>query len=492
MWRRVLSTHASDPKKTIRELKRHVYRLYKHIHPDRLGRFPEHRAVNEASFQVLQAALERHFDRVEARTHDLPPRAHHAPQQLTFFAQPAADKGECRRETDLKKAVVRFHEANIGHGLHTLFRLLGLEPPPLSVLPGKNARSGVDGLEFSSLTQLVRHARRVISTNMETKQAGSDEADSGLDDEMLVTRLKLQRSRGVVITLGAGLPGREKLVLIFRRLAATMRQVGHVALDHLVVEIDGGFEVAFHTEGALPWITLGACASGDAWVRALSSEAVCRACEACRRRMERLRMLEAAAAKRLGVKMVLHNIRLVDEGAGGCKDGTGGNLEKMVDGSEAMLRYERLLEALGDGRMGTRSTGTKSVVVMLEPGSGTSVDVSQGVVRMGLSCSEEDVVRTLAARGAETNRRFERLRMRQEEEVRRVGAVKRAVGIGGLRRGEGVSDREWDEAVARMLGDAGRLRGVFDGVCVVVGTRMRVLGDGSVEVPFDFYRSVRM
>lgn len=506
MLRRVLSTNVTDPKDVIRELKRHVHRLYKHIHPDRLGRFPQHRRVNEASFQVLQSALERHFDRVEARTKNIPPQAYQAPKELTFFAQEKQKSSEIMTrvkadDNGLRKAVIPFHESNLGHALHTLFESLGLEPPPHSILPGqKRAPFGQEGQEFVSLTDLVRHARRVIMTNVKKQHAGaSASAQPGIDDEMLVTRLALQRSRGVHITLGAGLPGKEKLVLIFRRLARTLAGARRADLSHLVVEIDGGFDVCLNTEGAHPWIVLGACASAETWLDSLTSEEVSAACARSKQRMARLQEMEARTAIMLGVKLVMHNITVLEIN-GNSEDGEPASenkhakMEAMLRASSLLDEYEVLLQSLIElSNESNASQGMASVALMIEDGQGISTEAEQGVIRVGLSGGAIGVLAALRSHGASVSRTVEHVWAEREVEEKRVANVKRAVGINSLRRGEGVSNKQWSEALTRMRADAGRLRGVLDGVPVVVGTQARILAEsGEVEVPFDFYESIRV
>lgn len=504
MWRRLFSSNVRDPKEATQELKRHVRRLYKHIHPDRLGQFPKHRAVNEASFQVLQDALERHFDRVEARIKDIPPQAPRGSQQLTFYAHSSSERPQCPAKDSLKKAVVRFHESNLGNALQSLFESLGLEPPPLSILPGRG--KGSTGQEFSSLTELVRHARHVIMTNVKKQHTGSTRSvnvDTGIDDEVLVTKLALQRSRGVNIVLGPGLPGKERLVLIFRRLARTMAGLRNLDLRNLVVEVDGGFEVALHSEGVYPWIILGACASGETWSQALSSQEVNRACQKSRHQTDHLRHLEAKAAIALGVKMVLHNVLLLEVQSNGSENEKpnpntdGKQFRTMLRASKTLLEYEKMLEALLEAtaraNLGRDSQKTDSVVLMIEEGAGSSTEPSEGVIRVGLREGSDGVIRALQDHGAGVDGHFRRLRTAKDREEKQVANVKRALGIGGLRRGEGVCDRDWAEALARMRADAGRLRGVLDGVPVIVGTQARLLAEsGEIEIPFDFYRSIRL
>ncbi|CDF40467.1 unnamed protein product [Chondrus crispus] len=507
MLRRVVSTSAREPKDIIRELKRHVHRLYKHIHPDRLGQFPQHRKVNEASFQVLQSAIERHFDRVEARTRNIPPQAFQPPKELTFFAKakPKSSKGKHEQNVNdygLHKAVVPFHETNLGHALHSLFESLGLEPPPQNILPGRRPGPlGQEGQRFSSLTELIRHARRVIMSNVQRQQTGNPRtAESDLDDEMLVTRLALQRSRGLYVTLGAGLPPKAKLVVIFRRLARTLSEVRTKYLSNLVVEMDGGFDVTLNTEGAYPWMQLGACASTETWRDSLSSSEVVAACQKSNKHMTRLRELEARVAIKLGIKLVMHNINVLgienDEtkGEAGREDSNHERMERMLRASAALDSYEQLLLSLISSEVESRQVREQvSVALMIDESDGVQCEAEQGVIRVGLSTGADAVLSALSSHGRGVHERFEQVRCERVAEEKRVANVKRAVGINSLRRAESVSTREWGEALAHMRADAGRLRGVLDGVPVVIGTQARVIVEsGEVEVPHDFYRTIRV
>lgn len=506
MFRRVVSTAARDPKDAVRELKRHVHRLYKHIHPDRLGRFPQHRRVNEASFQVLQSALERHFDRIEARTRNIPPQAYQGPRELTFFAQAKQKTVDAKKkaaidDSGLNKAVISFHESNLGHALHSLFESLGLEPPPQHILPGQKGSSfGKEGHEFASLTDLIRHARRVIMTNVKRQQTGTSASPQPeLDNEMLVTRLALQRSRGVYITLGSGLPGKDKLVLIFRRLAQMLAELRRSNVSNLVIEFDGGFDVSLNTEGAYPWLVLGACASAETWLSSLSSNEVISACQRCKDHMARLRELEARVAIKFGVKLVMHNIMVLDTSWPGddyqpAKRDMQGKMQAMINASPLLEEYEKLLLELIQSASDTMPVEEMhSVAIMIEEGDRVSSEPEQGVIRVGLSSGASSVLEAIRSEGAHVHCTFENVRAEREADERRVMNVKRAVGINSLRRGEEVTKRQWAEALAHMRKDAGRLRGVLDGVPVVVGTQARVIVEsGEVEVPHDFYRSINL
>lgn len=476
MWRALSGT--ASPGNNLRELKRHVLRLYKHIHPDRLGRYPHHRAVNESSFQVLQSAIERHFDRVEARTKNIPPQAPQSPQHLTFFAT----------HTDgLKKAVVKFHESRLGHALHSLFEELGLDPPPAEVLPGGR----VQGVAFSSLTELVKHARHIAMMAIKRQETVAKEAQA-MDDEVVVTRLALQRSRGVRVTLGDGLPGEGRLVHIFRRLVSILREIRGEDLSSLVVEFDGGFGTNLNTDGVFPWLSLGACASDESWKEVLQSAAVRAACDSSRSYMSGVQLLEAMAAKDLGVRLVMHDISLGDATEGDAVMRS--VLDALVRGTKVLQVHRETLESLrekGVGGATVKVPGVSSLVLMLSQTAGTQCDTEEGVLRIGLDQDADTILGILRNEGPRINQQYEQGRLAREAEQKKLTNVKRALGIDSLRRHDHIGDREWHEALSHMREDAGRLRGVLDGIPIVIGTEARILGDsGEIEIPFDFRRAM--
>lgn len=479
MLPRFASSKPSKATQTVRELKKHIHRLYKHIHPDKLGRFPEQRAVNEASLQVLQSALDRHFDRISAKITNIPPQAPLPKQKLTFYVQASFPSEGISDETSLKKADVAFQESNLAHSIHTLFQSLGLEPPPDSVLPPSGRRqAGAANIEFNSLSQLVRHARQMEMASVKQRHAESA-SSPGLDDEVLVTRLALQRSRGISVVFGGGLPAAEKLTGLFRRLNSTLHGID-VDLRPLVIELDGGFGVQFNDAGAQPWLLLGACASGDAWQDVLRSEQVRVACERCRAAAANLRLAESKAAKVLCVKLVMHNF------------GNSGHdtLDRLLRAGKEVALYEELLGRIRCGR--TAKSRAERIVVMVEAGDGVERDVDRGVLKVGMNGGAEGILAAVNEAGGRLNAEFEWEESKRVREMKRVRNVIRALGVGGLRRGE-VSDIEWGAALGHLREDAGRLRGVFDGMSVVVGRQARFLAEsGEVEIPFDFYQSIQI
>lgn len=476
-----------NPHAKLRELKRHVLRLYKHIHPDRLGRFPRQRAVNENSFQILQSAIDRHFDRVEARV-STPPPAPQPAQQLTFFAHGSAEKENSDRH-NLTKAVIHMHESRLGHALVSLFKELGLEPPPQNILPGTVA--DVEGMQFSSLRELIKHARQVEMELITKKnQATVNAVQRSIDDEVVVTRLALQRSRGVQIVLGTGLP--VKLERLFRRLSRTIRTARNVDLSTSVIELDGGFEVELNTSGAFPFIKLGACASEESWLETLGSKQACTAAKAGQTFALQLREMEAALARTIGVRLVMHDFQLVQGGAWDSKEQEEtDNLDVHLNGSALLRRYQSVLRyctSSSESDMGVVAIdGVGSLALMFTEGSSFHTDVEQGVLRVGIDDDIDKIMESLKTHGAYVNSMYERKRVHAQNEEKRLSVVRRALGIRSIRRTEEVSGRDWDTVLTKLQSDSSRLRKVFDGTAVVIGTQARLLVDsGEVEIPHDY------
>lgn len=493
-WRS-LSAKATDSSATIRELKRHVHRLYKHIHPDRFARSPEHRAVNEASFQVLQSALQRHFDRVEARV-NVPPQAYQRPEQLTFFIHAATLSPSSKHQQNhkLKKAVVKFQESNLGSSLHDLFKSLEIDPPPVELLPGYGDING--GTQFTTLTDLIKHARHVITTNVKRRRS-SDQTNSDPDDEVLITKLALKRARGVHITLGEGLPPRNKQILIFRRLTRTLLTARSINLTNLIIELDGGFDVKLHTDGVYPWLVLGACATEGAWLQSLMSTEVDTAVEQSRQIMTGVQVLEAQTARMIGVRLVMHNISLLNVGdndLGSDSPQTHCKMEAMIRGSELLNVYrDKLRELLNEvaTRERVHDAATGSVALMFEEGANVSSDCTRGVLRAGLLTPTATIMSWLYTMGPSLNTEYEQYRARREAEEELVSRVRRSLCIDSIRHGE-ISDEQWRDGLVRLRKNARRLRGVLDGVPLVVGLRARLLETGEVEIPFDFDERLRV
>lgn len=502
MLRRLSSK--SDPVQNARELKRHVLRLYKVIHPDRLGRYPKQRAINEESFQVLQSALDRHYDRVAARTRDIPPEAPQRPRNLTFYAHNHARKLEHRDKAvygkDLTKTVVEFHETRLGHALHSLFKSLGLEPPPGNVLPGILHGSGTV-LEFATLTELVKHARKVSMASIKKKHTAASEQAAETEDgerEISVTRQALMRSRGISFVLGGGLPGREKLVPVFRRLGAMICELRRVDLHNVVIELDGGNKIGVNRTGVFPWLKFGICSSEETWQTALQCDELADSVRGSGELVWRLRKGEAVAAKVLGVRLVLHDIPLLkqdDDIKANGKDA----LEIMLEGSRYVRQYLAMLDGIVASNGGKdsryhgsrRVEGVSAVALMFKVGHEIEADYDEGVLRIGIDVEEEDVRQTLRKHGRSVNDEYTRRSQERRKEESSIDVAKRALGIPSLRRLEEVSDLDWLKALAKLKEDARRLRGVFDRTPVVVGTRARILiSSGEIEIPYDFYESL--
>lgn len=412
---------------------------------------------------MLQSALDRHFDRTEARNVSVPPQSMGA-QELTFFA---------KRSEGLRKAVVSFHERRLGQVLHSLFEGLGLEPPPKDILGFTEGSK-----EFSSLTDLVRHARQVGMHSMRKQEVVMKEA-SVVDDEMLITRLALQRSRGVNIVHGKGLPSKERLIDLYRRLNRVLGGM-RMNVNGLIVELNGGFDVKLNTMGVYPWVSLGGCANDACWRSVLHGIAVGAACEECQRRHSDISVLEAKVAKMVGVRLVMHDIRFFDMKRG--------DIEVLLDGSKELEKYYDILSGLSSKwtEKSIHIKGVSSIAMMVSQGNDNECDLDRGVMRMSLSSGADRMLRFVEEHGCKVNEEYERRKRGLEYEERLVKNGKRALKIGSLRRGEGLDEGEWLEALRRLQRDARRMRGVLDGMDVVIGTKGRIGENGEIEIPHDY------
>ncbi|CAN8062966.1 unnamed protein product [Agarophyton chilense] len=486
MWRR-FSTNI-NPGVRLRELKKHVFRLYKHIHPDRLGRFPEERKVNEQSFQVLKSAIDRHFDRAEAQS-SVPPEAPKESHQLIFYAH-RVDTGYQSDMKGLTKAIVSLHESRLGQALASLFKELGLDPPPESILPGAGIH--FDSANFSSLTELVKHARRVEMESILHKNQDVANATQKAADEVLVTRLALQRSKGLTIVLGTGLPA--KLEKLFRRLSRIARQLQDVDLRTLVIELDGGFHVKVHTNGYFPFLVLGACASDETWLRTLKSEEIRSAVTASQGLVSELHDLETELARALGVRLVMHNITLIEgtdwKSLNDASRVKGQNLSALISGSKSLETYHSLLQSFVESirkEYVPILVGARALALMFTEGHGFRIDTQQGVLQVGINDDQRTIAETLRAHGQDISREYEKKKEIAENEEKRLSCLRRTLGIPGLRRLEEVTDEDWNKVLSKLNADSRRLRGVLDGIPLVIGTQARMVVDtGEIEIPFDY------
>ena len=509
MWLRYLCT-AGFPKgatgpnanlaDAVRELKRHVHRLYKHIHPDRLGQHPQERSINESSFQVLQSALERHFSRMDGSAQNqgsIPPPAPQKPQQLVFFSQ--------GKEKHLKKAVVHFHESTLGKTLHSLFESLSLDPPPKHLLPGHSSPN--QPIEFSSLTQLMRHARQVAmhttskrhSATTQATTSTSTNTNSDTEHEVIVTRLALQRSRGVSIALGTGLPVDGKLFGVYRRLVLALREIRDIDLSTLIIEFNGGFDVQLNDQGSQPWLSLGVCATADLWQTIFASEQLRLACEESRYKMEAIREAEALAAHALGVRLMMHDITLVEKERTADSNGITSGLDTFLERSALMNEYEKLLkDIITKWRLNPEEThinNVKPLAVMITTGEtlydedgNFSSDLERGVLCVPLSASTGGVSYGLRKDGPRVAALYTQKAKHREMEKTLVSRIRTGLQLGGLRRANGLEDKLYISALHQLKRHGGKLKGIFDGAAIVIGTQARLLIDtDEVEIPHDFH-----
>lgn len=455
MWRRVLSTKTNASY----HLKKHIHRLYQHIHPDKLACFPEQRLVNESSFQELQSALDRHFSGVENddRTHGVLSHTSKS-HNLTFFAR--RDGGE-----ELFKAVVPFHKRNLASVLHDLFSALHLDLPSLQTLSVLGCPEVTRKTRGTRLQDLVEEVRRAGMSNPATTSTQQSAVKN--TNEAEVIRLGLQRAFGVRIVFGNGLP--VNVDSIMRRMARSLPSGSGLDIAPSVIFIDGGCDNSVVTTGWVPKIHLGACATDTTWKATLLADTVAYACREARERERCLRNDEREAARVLGVRMVL------------CEAGG-------VEGDEYLLRrYANMVKQVIT--LGAKCHGVSSIAVMVTKQAGTGVDVNQGLVRVGLE--EEGMGMVTALENAQwVSRAFETAQKQRAAEERLVIEVRKAIGAKRIRKAEGLGGHEWEIGLRRLRATASRLRNVLSGVSVAIGVQARVLENGEIEIPFDFDKSM--
>lgn len=476
-------------------LSRHLSRLWLKIHPDLFSQHPEEQAVNEQSFKALQEALaiaESNGD--DSKGMGRPP------------GRPIFSKGtkvsfyyrDDNRKTKLDKTSVTLRDGQIGNALLQLFTSLSLEPPPQNVLP----QSSVDSGEFPnrtakrrrsrdvavSLRSIVREARMAGMAAMQAKQDGSAaEARAAewaqSDSDML--RLVLQRTRGVSIDLGSGLPRRGGRAVGIDRLAAALKRCPDADIAGLRVIVDGGLETKLHSPRAE--LVLGIYTTDARWDGALSSEATYAA--AAERRA--LAATERAAAKCLGLSHILF-----------CHNADGGD---NVTAQGDYTAYKEFLAFLV-GRTGKTSRGGKPMIEAIEiislvlegsPKTGPrapsdfskgiiAADAVEGVLTVDVRAPADIILSALTTVGVSVAAECESLRAQAEAEKQLVWRVARALRIDSLRRADDLSNDQWGQALSDLLADAGRIGGIMDRSNVVVGSNSCLTEDGDVQIAWNF------
>jgi Domain of unknown function (DUF4461) len=288
-----------------------------------------------------------------------------------------------------------------------------------------------------------------------------------------MTRLFLQRTRGVSISFGGGLPKHRGESISIDRLRSCLDRNAATDLGGLAIVLDGGASVGLHSPTAT--LTLGLCASDTQWDNIVHSEASKAA--AVERRA--LAAAERRAARAVGVLHVLYQghaygMRHVDD----------------VVAQRNYVTYCDVIQGLAAGRVAIDRVENLSVVLVgdSDDGEGATVewDDREGVIRMGIRAQCEGVVEVIRRVGVGVSERHGRIVAAAEAEKAMVWRVARALRVSVVRRGEGITQRQWEHALGELLKDAGRLGGILDRSDIVVGADARLLSTGEVQVPWNF------
>jgi hypothetical protein len=479
-------------------LSRHLSRLWLKIHPDLFSQHPKEQAVNEQSFKSLQEALTA----AESDSHDdgkaqrsFGPNSS-PPTKLSFYF-----RGEDSSRKLAKTSVVLRH-GEVATAIVQLFNSLSLEPPPRNVLPssptGLTGTGSGYGPRWASasvtLTSIVREARFAGMDSMQVQQDGGVAAARAAEwaqSDSNRLRLVLQRTRGVSIQLGSGLPRRGGRIIGMDRLAAALRRCPTANIAGLRVVIDGGFDTRLHSSRAE--LVLGVCATDSEWGAALGSGAVSAA--AAERRA--LGASERDAAKALGVSYVLFRWGADDEdddtaqrnyvayrqflahalGQGGVKSAL---RRPVIDGVESLSLV--LVGSVSEGI----STASRTSNCVLES------NVVEGVLYVDVHAPWQSIVATVSTRGSSIVAEHDTLRAKARAEDQFVWRVRRALRIDSLRRADDVSDSQWRHALNDLLADAGRIGGIMDRSKIVVGTKSCLTDSGEVQIAWNFRETLRL
>lgn len=456
MWVRALCTQrrVGAP----RALKQHLNRLYQVVHPDRFAGDAHARAVNERSFQQLQSALDDHF------ASSTPP-AKSSASTLVFFAH-----GESPGA--LRKASVRVGggRGSLAAALGSLFDQLSLTPPPADALGGA-LDADPPPPQFDSLSALACAARsQAAAAAMRHQKRAAEEAAeaAAAHSDAEVLRLALQRAHGIVVEVDAGLPRDGRLDALVARLRDALMDAARagVELRGGRLTVDGGFDAGVVLEGDGADVVLGACAGRRQWDEALGDEELVERCRVRRMHERQTRELEYAAARVLGVRLVMHDVPV---------------------GMQADYRIllSELTDAAGD-EDASSAAGRTEVVVMLVPGDETSADAREGVLRIGVQLGSDGVRKAILAEAQELAARYAALVAKEKAFDRERAAIRRALRVDDVRRSDGVGDRQWATCVASMRERAEKMRRVLHGTSVVVVDDEAGVEDGEIRLPWDF------
>jgi Domain of unknown function (DUF4460)/Domain of unknown function (DUF4461) len=487
MWPRSIVTNTGSLKSS--DLKRYLSRLYLKVHPDLLNQHPAERAVNETSFKLLQEALKDLDARRSAHIYHGSKDGSAEVLKFYFRGGSSAGSSQQNKVSPLMRASVVLKRGRLGDALHELFVVMGLDPPPAHLLPrgvldSKQGNMWPRGqTEVVSLTHLVRQARQVDASfaAMRTRHEAAAsrarewrESDSAHDYN--IARLVLKRSRGVTVKVGDGLPKTGGEYTALSRLSSCLDGCREVNLSGLTTVLDGGFDVRLHAATAS--LRLGLCANVRLWDQSIRSKETANAAADRRKLSEK----ECAVAESLGIGLIFYREEFGSQG-------------NEAAAEESILQYKNILQFLEkysqDGEKKLVRASNLSVMLCTTFGDSSSAskaDEVEGVIKIPISVGGTGALRAITSEGVALAARHARLRAKIEAEAMQMARISRALRIRDLRRGDGVSDAQWNSALDELWRDAGRIGGILDRQGLVIGKDARVLDTGEVQIPWNFHK----
>lgn len=547
MYTRLLSSSSSGAgirALRIRTLKKYLHQLYLRVHPDRFGQHPKERAVNEASFQRLQQYLDESFGNAgnngSGRDSRRPQMGRgmvgkEKNEKLTFFAHNMEHKfgvrsmnggeekvsstgneipvtenltNEDDKDEKLLKASVDVTRQNLTSALVTLFQYLGLEPPPPELLSDDKHSTGgyhshargtagySDVITFHNLRDMARRTRTAAMESRFSSQKNANNEGSKEDGSSIITNksqlivLALQRSRGIHIRLGKGLPSGDRQHFLLQRLAFAIEMAKDVDMHAGCIELDGSFEVGMTRD----LLRIGGCASDKAWLEALRNRAFSSACERKRRRRKETAKMEDAAARHLNLRFVIFDAGHQTE----------------ADSSDENISYIDLYHDLVEDLSNTyvppslKRHLSNMTLVLSPPGQGyeendeisAKTHHQAGVVQVPLlpSTNPQRILEALENEAPSLSHRHSKHRREMEHERNVEAAVIRSLRLDRFRRGVSIDNEQWRCACMGILKHSLYLRKVLEGTKLVVTDRVEILGEKAGDelgIPWDVEKVVR-
>lgn len=481
--RRYASSQQHDQERARQQVKKHVRRLYQHIHPDRLAQHPKQRSINESSFQILQSALDTHLKPWSPTNNNNSSRHSHSQTscELTFFANKSDGTN------GLIKAHVIFQETRLASVLLDLFKKFGLKDAPSAstlstVFPSSSAPTAASSNDLGTLIDLARKQRNPFASTTSTAGASVNETQILLHG--------LQRRYGVNVQLEDGYV-KSRALIVLRRLASVLTSLeenGDSIIRAASIHIDGersaGTIVSYGDDSLVPVVRLGAMGADSEWLSALECRQVVEGCEKARVKLQRLHGLQVRAAWTVGVRLMASEVSVLE-----AKD------RREVG---FILQYEKLLsELLVASPMEedvtedvTRVTSMRNRIAIMITKSKPEMemDENQGMIRVCVDSGVEGIRKAVgSAEAMSMAQRFQRLCATREADRRLTESVRRELGLQRLRRVEGVlSDAQWRDGLFRLRRRRSDLKRIMAGVSVSIGLHTRLLNGGDIEVAHDF------